>query len=380
MGQTPSKDKDQQFADLYSSYIQQQQDLIFQQQKQINDLYKFNLQAQQQMPANMFFQSDMNSQQPGQQQYQQQQYQQQQYQGQGVPQLPAAPKIKLDPYKILGIQKDYNEHSLKKAYLKAAMKTHPDRGGTPAQFQQVSIAYTLLTKKLKERDNSHSHNELREGAREYVSGQLNQPKVNINMKDNFDADVFNKIYEDNKIPEVYDEGYGSWMESNPALESGQEKLFQSGFNKDLFNSTFEKYKQEQSQRNPQSQLVKYQEPEVRISATNQDSLMTLGQGKITNFGGTTDNLSYTDYKQAFTDGSTLIDTTSVDLGQRANSIGGVKAQRSNLSYTMTSEDEQRLALQKLQEQQEEQKRTSRLNVYDQRHGEAYEKIHSMLLR
>ena len=170
------------------------------------------------------------------------------------------------------------------------------------------------------------------------------------------------------------------MESNPALESGQEKLFQSGFNKDLFNSTFEKYKQEQSQRNPQSQLVKYQEPEVRISATNQDSLMILGQGKITNFGGTTDNLSYTDYKQAFTDGSTLIDTSTVDLGQRANSIGGVKAQRSNLSYTMTPEDEQRFALQRLQEQQEEQKRISRLNVYDQKQGEAYEKIHSMLLR
>ena len=288
--------------------------------------------------------------------------------------------MKLDPYKILGIQKNYDEQSLKKAYLKAAMKTHPDRGGTPAQFQQVSIAYTLLTKKLKERDNNHSHHELREGAREYVAGQLNQPKVNVNMRDNFDVDVFNKIYEDNKIPEVYDEGYGSWMESNPALESGQEKLFQSGFNKDLFNSTFEKYKQEQSQRNPQSQLVKYQEPEVRISASNQDSLMTLGQGKITNFGGTTDNLSYTDYKQAFTDGSTLIDTSTVDLGQRANSIGGVKAQRSNLSYTMTPEDEQRLALQRLQEQQEEQKRISRLNVYDQRQGEAYEKIHSMLLR
>ena len=30
--------------------------------------------------------------------------------------------------------------------------------------------------------------------------------------------------------------------------------------------------------------------------------------------------------------------------------------------------------------QEEQKRVSRLNVYDQRHGQAYEKIHSMLLR
>ena len=52
MGQTPSKDK--QFADLYSSYIQQQQDLIFQQQQQINNLYQMNLESQQQMPSNMF--------------------------------------------------------------------------------------------------------------------------------------------------------------------------------------------------------------------------------------------------------------------------------------------------------------------------------------
>ena len=182
------------------------------------------------------------------------------------------------------------------------------------------------------------------------------------MTENFDADVFNKIYEENKIPDVYDEGYGSWMNSNPALETDQQKLFQNGFNKDLFNSTFEQYKKEQSQKQSGNQLVKYQEPEVRISMSNQDSLMTLGQGKITNFGGSTDNLQYTDYKQAFTDGSTLIDTSTVDIGDRANSIGGVKAQRSNLSYTMTPEDEQRLAIQKLQEQQEEQKRVSRLNV------------------
>ena len=33
---------------------------------------------------------------------------------------------------------------LKKAYLKKAMKTHPDRGGSAAEFQKVSIAYTVL--------------------------------------------------------------------------------------------------------------------------------------------------------------------------------------------------------------------------------------------
>ena len=57
MGNTPTKDKQQ---DVYASYIQQQQNLIFKQQNQINELYKFNLQSQQQMPPNMFFQNDIN--------------------------------------------------------------------------------------------------------------------------------------------------------------------------------------------------------------------------------------------------------------------------------------------------------------------------------
>ena len=237
-----------------------------------------------------------------------------------------------------------------------------------------------FTKKLKERENNHSHNELRDTARDYYTQQMNQPKVNVNMTENFDIDVFNQIYEQNKIPDVYDDGYGNWMNDNPALESGQQKLFQNGFNKDMFNATFENYKREQSQRNPQNALVKYQEPEVKISMSNADSIMTLGQGKITDFSGNSDNLAYTDYKQAFTDGSTLIDINSVDTSGRANSIGGIKSQRSNISYTMSQEDQRLYAQRQLLEQNQERDRINRLNVYDKQHGEAYEKIHSMLLR
>ena len=47
---------------------------------------------------------------------------------------------------------------------------------------------------------------------------------------------------------------------------------------------------------------------------------------------------------------------------------------------MSPQDQQRAAIQRLQEQKEEEKRLNRLNVYDQKHGQAYEKIHSMLLR
>jgi len=373
MGNTPTKDKQQ---DIYGSYIQQQQDLIYKQQEQINELYKFNLQSQQEIPPNMFFQNDINQQQSYQQSYQQPP---EQIPSEQIPQLQTVPRQKLDPYKILNLPKQYDEKTLKKAYLRAAMKAHPDRGGTPAKFQLVSIAYTLLTKKLKEKDNSHSHNDLRDMSREYTQQQTNQPKVNVNMTENFDADVFNKIYEENKIPDSFSEGYGSWMSGNSQESGEQKKMFQNGFNKDMFNHTFEKYKQEQSKQNG-SQMVQYGEPEHRISMANQDSLMTLGQGKISNFGGTTDNLSYTDYKQAFTDGSMLIDTSAVDIGDRSGSINQIKAQRSNISYTMNPQDEQRMALQKLEEKKAEGKRLRRLQVYDQKHSQAYEKIHSMLLR
>ena len=140
MGQTPSKDA--QYAELYSSYIQQQQNLILQQQSQINSLYQMNLESQQQMPANMFFQSDMN---------QGQSYLNQQGNlgsQQPLPQLPSA-KPKLDPYKILGIGKNYDEKTLKKAYLKKAMKAHPDRGGILKHFNKYQLPFTLLQKNSK---------------------------------------------------------------------------------------------------------------------------------------------------------------------------------------------------------------------------------------
>ena len=127
-------------------------------------------------------------------------------------------------------------------------------------------------------------------------------------------------------------------------------------------------------------LVKYQEPETTISLSNKDSLMNLGQDKITNFGGNTDNLIFTDYKQAFTDGSTLIDTNTVDIHGRSTSMKGIESERSNISYTMSQEDQQRLAIQNVQKQNEEKNRIERLNIYDNKHQQNYEKIHSLLLR
>ena len=350
--------------DMYSMYIQQQQNLIMQQQHQINELYQMNLNQSQQMPSNMVFQ---------QMQQEQQQHQQQQQ----IPDhsLRKLPSTKLDPYKILGIPKQFDETILKKAYLKKAMKVHPDRGGSKDEFQKVSIAYTVLKKKLKERGEIHLHNELKDNAKSFLGSQ---PTHHISTGDNFDVKVFNKIYDENRIEDAFDDGYGSWMKET-SNDSGQQKMFQGEFNKDMFNHEFEKYKQEQKQKMG-SQIVQYDEPETRISMKNQDSIVTLGQGKVTNFSGETNGLGFTDYKAAFTTDSTLIDAGSVDIHGRATSIKGVERERSNISYQMSPEDQQRSAYQEALKQKEERARLQRLQVYDQKGEDMYNRVHQMLLR
>jgi len=362
MGQGQSQQQGMSVDDIYSMYIQQQQGLIIQQQQQINELYQMNL-DQTQIPSNISFQ----------QQQQQQDYQQQQQ----IPNhsLKKLPSTKLDPYKILGISKQFNETQLKKAYLKKAMKYHPDRGGSKDEFQKISIAYTVLKKKLKEQGEIHHHNELRDNAKSYMNSQ---PAQHISAGDNFDVKVFNKIYDENRIDDAFDRGYGSWMQET-STDTSQEKMFQGQFNKDMFNHEFEKYKQEK-RKQMGSQIVQYEEPETRISMKNQDSLVTLGQGKITNFSGEANGLGFTDYKAAFTTDSTLIDAASVDIRGRAKSVKGFERDRSNISYTMSVEDQQRAAYQEALKQKQERARIQRLQVYDQKHGQAYEKIHSMLLR
>ena len=385
MGNTPSNDNTNtnSHTNLYNQYINEQKRIIAAQQEQINNLSRMNISKNtinNNVPHNILLQQ-MNTNQNNMRQPVGSTNNQPNQQIPTLPQITGPDtQTKLNPYKILGIGKNIDEKSLKKAYLKKALVHHPDRGGSPVEFQKISIAYTLLLKKLSDINNNHLHNDLRDNSQSYMSDQSSNNMRNTNMTDNFDANLFNKIYEENKIDGAYDRGYGDWIDkTNDTKSIEQPKMFNKSFNKDLFNNEFNKYKVQQ-QKQSGAQVITYDEPQEDISMRGKDSLMLLGQNNVSDFSGqSAGGLTFRDYKDAFTN-SCLIDESSVNISDRSNNIGSMKSSRTNVNYKMSREDLRKQELTRVQNEHDEHKRLERLTNSDNRAFTMYDKIHDRMIQ
>ena len=280
-------------------------------------------------------------------------------------------KLKIDPYKILDISKNYDERSLKKAYLKLANKTHPDKGGDPYKFRIVTIAYKVLMKKLSQKDADKIHNELKKNSENYIKTQTSDNKQNINMKDkNFNKEVFNREFDQNKTSDEFaDNGYGDWFKRDIHSNQPTKKL-----NKKNFNEEFQIHKTKQCG----SQLQKYTNPQELVSMSNADSILILGKEKVSSYTGESNGLHYRDLKEAY-EQPTLIDVNSVNISDRENNIEGYNRQRKNVKFKMSQSDMERQALNVHRDEENEQNRIRRLNERDEQSRISYERIHQRLM-
>ena len=282
------------------------------------------------------------------------------------------PNLKIDPYKILNMSKNYDKNSLKKSYMKMAIKYHPDKGGDPKKFKIVTLAYKILLKKLEERDNDKLHDDLKNGSKDFIRDQTSNNKRNVNMKgDNFDINLFNKTYDENRLKDDFmDEGYGDWLKNT----DNDENIKMDQFNKTKFHNEFMKQKKKKTS----SQLQKYKDPEELVSMSNRDSIMILGKEKVSSYSGESNGLAYRDLREAYSE-STLIDTDSVDLSKRKNNIREYKTERKNVSHQMSESDIRAQVLKEEMEKREEVERLDRIKNRDTQISNHYEMMHQRLV-
>ena len=98
--------------------------------------------------------------------------------------------------KLLGLGSSFSQEELKKAYKKAAMKNHPDKGGSKEIMQQVNRAYEILQKISSAKSKIDNHNDIKAQYREAALNVVNQLKssLNVNQYTGYFSHLFNEMF------------------------------------------------------------------------------------------------------------------------------------------------------------------------------------------
>lgn len=136
------------------------------------------------------------------------------------------------------------EDTLRTAYKKAALKTHPDKGGSEQKFEAVTRAFAYLTDILRRIQGGRAKAGVVEAPTVLKDSRSTHAKdwemsepVKLNPK-KLDMNTFNQMFEKTRMPDPDDEGYGDWLKATTDAPS-KTPNFGGKFNRDVFNSTFE---------------------------------------------------------------------------------------------------------------------------------------------
>ena len=296
-------------------------------------------------------------------------------------------KDNVNALRLFQLNEQFTMDELKRSYKKVALRTHPDRqGGSKEKFQVVTKCYFSLLENYKRRQQDKTFDRLRGESRDYYSEQAKISKqyqksnggtskglFNPNDKQ-FNGKLFNKVFEDNKLYDPNDEGYDDWLKG--ADDTPQPQVFSNKFNIDVFNNTFDGYKDT----NASTEIVEFKEPQAMVSC-NRMGFTEIDQNGKKNFTKAPEaqnELGYSDLKSAYTKTNNLVNPNTVKVKQYRN-IDEYEHERSNISFQMTPEQLREAALQKQHEEEEERQRQMRIQQRDYMTENHYNSIHQRMI-
>ena len=285
-------------------------------------------------------------------------------------------ELKYNPFRILHLEYNATEDDVKKAYRKFSLKYHPDKPtGDAKKFMMITQAYVYLLQKIKEMTGNKSHREMQKEAQDYFEdmdkkkaerkqheskqmggkiGEEDLDRMEIGEK-NFNVNQFNKIFEKNKLPSMWDKGYGGdWGDDS---DKEEEVVMNKKFSMDVFNSAFDEQKRKKIEKKPERQIMIIEEPQPQL--LNNLGFEELGQGDINDF----TDINFTDYKMAYTKNNVLEYDDKFNRGDYKN-VDHLVRERTNMNFEASLEEKDKIRRRELLEKKKEEERIINMMNFD----------------
>ena len=267
---------------------------------------------------------------------------------------------------VLGLEEEValTEQELKKAYKKAAMKAHPDKGGSEKAFEGVTRAYAYLSEILKRIQGGRAgplkevqaptllQTERKKDAE--IFKQVEPVRLNPNK---LDLSAFNQMFEQTRVPDPDEDGYGDWLK-NASGSDTKSQTFSGKFNRDVFNSMFEK--EATSVRDTrQSHALSVVSPQALLLAPNYG--VELGRDRPTDYTAAANSsvgLKFTDLKSAYTTESTFSGQVA-DVHVDKRDFNSYQENRKRAPDPLRNEEVEALAAMEKEQEEREKRRQLR---------------------
>ena len=274
-----------------------------------------------------------------------------------------------DPYDVLGINSKSNVNEIKVAYKKLATQHHPDKGGNADLFDLINKAYQIVLQRAEniKPQKKIEHNDLKKGSDNFMK------KRGSDSKKSFNLDNFNNVYDGNKMKNPYDKGYGNWND-----EIKNENLdVSTNVNSASFNTVFEQSRETNSYN---QQVQTFKEPDALASGDLNFSELGIDDvNTFTKNEGDGNTINFTDYKDAYTIDSKLIDPNSIKIDESPQNIKKRELERSNISFEMNEDHKRQEEVKLKQLELQEHDRLQKVNMFDEMASEQYNKVNRMML-